>query len=194
MTDAELSPPILPCLLGSDDVADLVRLTQEVARTSGVDGRPRFHPDPEGINGEVLGPLLRGQMGHGLDQPGWRRVWGYCLEGKLVAQIELRGATVRTGLHRAYLGMSIDPVLQGRGVGRKLLSHIIDWARDNGLAWIDLGVFSENAPAIRLYESLGFQRTGSLEDVFRLPGGVVDDIRMSLDLRSSETASSRQPA
>lgn len=184
MTTPEISPQTEPCLLEAEDVAELVRLTQEVARSSGVDGRPRFHPDPEAIDGQVLGPLLRGQMGHGLDQLGWRRVWGYCLDGRLAAQAELRGATIRTSLHRAYLGMSIEPALQGRGVGRKLLEHVIRWAQANGLAWIDLGVFAENEPAIRLYERLGFRRTGALEDVFRLPGGAVDDIRMSLDLRS----------
>lgn len=179
----ELSPLEAPCLLGQADVADLIALTRKVAATSGMEGRPRFHPDPDAIDGEILGPLIRGQIAAELDQTGWRRVWGYCLDRRLAAQAELRGAAIETGLHRAYLGMSIDPDLQGRGVGRKLLVHVIDWARENGLSWIDLGVFAENAPAIRLYQSLGFETTGALEDVFRLPGGRVDDIRMSLDLR-----------
>ena len=155
MTEPELSPRTEPCLLGAEDVAELVRLTQDVARSSGVAGRPRFHPDPEGIDEQVLGPLRR------------------------------------TSLHRAYLGMSIDPVLQGRGVGRRLLEHVIHWAQANGLAWIDLGVFAENEPAIRPYERLGFKRTGALEDVFRLPGGDVHDIRMSLDLRSLPPVAAR---
>ncbi len=180
-----LSPAEAPCQLKADDVADLVALTRRVAATSGVAGHPRFHPDPDSLDAAVIGPLLSGQIELALDQTGWRRVWGYCRDGALIAQGELRGATTRTALHRATLGMSIDASLQGQGVGRRLLSHIIGWARDNGLAWIDLSVFAENSSAIRLYESFGFVRTGALEDVYRLPGGQVDDWRMALDLRAT---------
>jgi len=66
--------------------------------------------------------------------------------------------------------MSIDTGLQGLGIGRRLLSFVIDWAKAQGLSWIDLGVFAENTAAIVLYEKLGFIRNGALEDVFRLAG------------------------
>jgi len=73
-----LSPNGAPCLLQQADIAALVELTRKVAATSGAEGRPRFHPDPDAIDGAVVGPLLRDQIERLLDEPGWRRVWGFC--------------------------------------------------------------------------------------------------------------------
>jgi putative acetyltransferase len=54
-----------------------------------------------------------------------------------------------------------DPYL-GRGVGRKLLEHLIDVARKAGMTtlWLETGSSSEFIPALRLYESAGFVRCG----------------------------------
>ncbi len=46
---------------------------------------------------------------------------------------------------------------RGQGVGKALLDAVEHWARDRGSEFIELGVLSENLPAIGLYESRGFQ-------------------------------------
>ena len=48
------------------------------------------------------------------------------------------------------------------GLGLRLIEHAARWARDNGLAWIDLQVLSVNQPAIALYRRAGFIQTGGL--------------------------------
>jgi RimJ/RimL family protein N-acetyltransferase len=87
-------------------------------------------------------------------------------------------------MHRATLGMGILRAFTGKGHGRRLLEDLVRWARhDAGLAWIDLGVFSGNAPARKLYERMGFVPLGVREDAFRLDGGPsVDDVLMVLRL------------
>ena len=52
----------------------------------------------------------------------------------------------------------VHPDYRGQGLSRRLMEHIITYARNPlGLAAIDLHVWENNIPAIRLYESLGFQ-------------------------------------
>ncbi|MEM9765159.1 MAG: GNAT family N-acetyltransferase [Pseudomonadota bacterium] len=60
--------------------------------------------------------------------------------------------------------LMIDASHQRRGIGRVLLTLVIDWAarflpRPESMA---LGVVQENTPAIALYESMGFRATGEI--------------------------------
>jgi GNAT superfamily N-acetyltransferase len=49
---------------------------------------------------------------------------------------------------------------RGRGFGRMVTAAATRDALDAGSEWIYLGVFADNAVAIRLYEGLGFERIG----------------------------------
>ncbi len=57
-------------------------------------------------------------------------------------------------------GMWVAPSARGRGVGDRLVDAVVDWARATGYARVVLDVGDTNAPAIRLYESKGFEPTG----------------------------------
>jgi GNAT superfamily N-acetyltransferase len=45
---------------------------------------------------------------------------------------------------------------RGRGLGRKLVGHVLDWARDNGFRRVTLLADRDNDLALRFYEGLGF--------------------------------------
>ena len=52
----------------------------------------------------------------------------------------------------------IHPNFQGQGLAQRLLSYLITYAhREYKLTALDLHVWEENLPAIRLYETLGFE-------------------------------------
>ena len=52
----------------------------------------------------------------------------------------------------------VAPEYRKLGLARQLMQHIIEYARrELALTAIDLHVWEENIPAIRLYESLGFE-------------------------------------
>jgi putative acetyltransferase len=53
--------------------------------------------------------------------------------------------------------MAVTPAAQGKGIGRKLLAQVIDEARRLGASRLYLETNSRLAPAIRLYESVGFR-------------------------------------
>ncbi len=53
--------------------------------------------------------------------------------------------------------MAVAPEAQGRGVGRRLMAAAIEWARKRGVKRLFLGSNTRLTPALRLYESAGFQ-------------------------------------
>jgi GNAT superfamily N-acetyltransferase len=62
----------------------------------------------------------------------------------------------RAELHRLYL----DAALRGRGLGRALVEVVIAWCRAEGIGYLLLWSDTRFDRAHRLYERMGFQRTG----------------------------------
>jgi GNAT superfamily N-acetyltransferase len=118
-----------------------------------------------------------------LDEPGWLRV--FLVDdgaGWIVGHADLTGGSLESELHRCRLGIGLREGHRRRGVGEALLSTAIEWARDAGLAWMDLGVFEPNPPAQALYRKLGFVEVGRTPDRFRIDGTSITDVLMALDL------------
>ena len=81
--------------------------------------------------------------------------------------------------HVCSLGISVALGDQGRGVGRALMNACLDFAdRWANYARVELTVHADNARAIKLYESLGFQHEGRLRDFSFREGGYVDALFM----------------
>jgi ribosomal protein S18 acetylase RimI-like enzyme len=55
--------------------------------------------------------------------------------------------------------MWVDPGFRRRGIGRALLAAVIEWARQSGADYLNLGVTCDTA-AMRLYERAGFAVAG----------------------------------
>ncbi len=56
--------------------------------------------------------------------------------------------------------IAVSPRAQGRGLGRTLLSAVLDRAREAGATALLLEVRADNEPAIALYRGFGFERIG----------------------------------
>lgn len=64
---------------------------------------------------------------------------------------------------KGVIGMiGVVPDFRGRGVSKSILLAGMDFLRSAGATNIDLEVDSSNTPAIRLYESVGFEKTSEL--------------------------------
>jgi len=55
--------------------------------------------------------------------------------------------------------VAVAPTHQRRGIGRKLMVQLLEAAQTAGMLCATLEVRAGNAPALHLYESLGFERT-----------------------------------
>ena len=80
----------------------------------------------------------------------------------------------------------VDASFRGLGIGRKLLSSLIERITAGGDAsLLRLHVNDTNASAIALYESLGFAMVGIERDVLQHDGVSYDELVMERTIRSS---------
>ena len=80
----------------------------------------------------------------------------------------------------------VDPDYQGRGVGRLLLTHLIDSATAAGVWTVQTGIFPENSASVALHHACGFRVVGRRERLGQL-GGVWRDVLL-MERRSPDTA------
>lgn len=144
---------------GTDDLDALVALYGAAAqdmREKGIDQWDEYYPDQETLtedveSGDMTLGLLDGQL-----------ACAYVVNREYDPEYEL-GAWEHTEgdfcvLHR----LCVNPQLQGRGLARQAMARMEKNARDQGFDSVRLDVFSQNLHAQRLYEKLGYRRTGEV--------------------------------
>jgi L-amino acid N-acyltransferase YncA len=80
--------------------------------------------------------------------------------------------------HVADLSVYVERAWRGRGVGRRLLSHLVEVAPGLGYHKLVLAAFPFNASGMALYERLGFLAVGTYREQGQLDGRWVDVIVM----------------
>lgn len=102
-------------------------------------------------------------------------------EGEVVGSIWIHPTGI-SGVHG--LGMSILPTFRGRGWGRRLLDAALNEASAAGIRKVVLEVFPENARAVALYLSSGFEIEGVKRDHYpRRDGSIRSAVMMARFLR-----------
>ncbi|MDQ3034701.1 MAG: GNAT family N-acetyltransferase [Myxococcota bacterium] len=98
---------------------------------------------------------------------------------------ELRGVAMLDGQlrarrrHIAKVWAAVHPDAWGRGIGRQLVGALCEGSdRWWGFVRLELDVHADHAPAIRLYESLGFEREVRKRCDMLRDGEIVDGLHM----------------
>ena len=74
------------------------------------------------------------------------------------------------GNHIGTASFMVAPEARGRGVGRALAEHVVQWHRDEGYRGIQFNAVVEtNLAAVRLWQALGFEIVGTVPGAFRSP-------------------------
>ena len=144
---------------GTDDLDALVALYGAAAqdmREKGIDQWDEYYPDREILaedveSGDMTLGLLDGQL-----------ACAYVVNREYEPEYEL-GAWEHTEgdfcvLHR----LCVNPAMQGRGLARQAMARMEKNALEQGFDSVRLDVFSQNLHAQRLYERLGYRRTGEV--------------------------------
>lgn len=102
--------------------------------------------------------------------------------GQVVGHALVEPLKLAVTAHVVDLTIAVHEGFQGRGLGKRLLSHLIQWARANPkIDRMELRVRSSNTSAIALYKKLGFIEEGRMVKRLKLgPGTYVDDLVMAL--------------
>lgn len=114
-----------------------------------------------------------------------RRLAAYAAESEGPGRRSWTGIDSRTGQEVGHVSLRLDvervearlgrvlvaPEARGRGVGAGMLGEVLSLAFGAlGFRSVELGVFSHNTSALRLYERMGFQVAEVLPDVERVDG------------------------
>jgi GNAT superfamily N-acetyltransferase len=71
------------------------------------------------------------------------------------------------GSHVGTASFMVSPHARGRGVGRRLGEHVLQWHRDHGFRAIQFNAVVEtNAAAVHLWQRLGFRIVGTVPAAF----------------------------
>jgi GNAT superfamily N-acetyltransferase len=114
---------------------------------------------PEALTLETAEPLW-------MEQPPGRTV--VATEGGIVLGSAKMGPNrPGRGAHVATASFMVDPAHRGRGVGRLLGRHALDWARASGYRGMQFNAVVEtNTAAVRLWQSLGFEILATVPEAF----------------------------
>jgi putative acetyltransferase len=97
------------------------------------------------------------------------------IEGRVVGDAGLHTEPSPRRRHCASIGMAVHEAFQGQGVATALMTALLDLA-DNwlGLQRLELQVYTDNDPAVHLYQKFGFVIEGTARK-YALRGGVYVD-------------------
>lgn len=103
-------------------------------------------------------------------------------EGRIVGHGMLDPLPLEAVRHVVHLTLVVHPGWQGRGVGRTLLSSLIEWAKSTpAVEKIELNVRSSNEAAQALYHKMGFVEMGRWQRRVKIgPATYLDDVAMEL--------------
>lgn len=85
--------------------------------------------------------------------------------------------------HRATFGMAMLKSDWGQGLGKKILSELIAFAKQAGYEFLELEVATSNSTAVSLYRKMGFEVYGERPGSLKLKSGdYYDELLMVLKL------------
>lgn len=99
-------------------------------------------------------------------------------QGKMIGATAIERRHLRSK-HIGDFHISVASDFRGQGLGRFLMTHILEQAVTLGITRVFLAYFALNEPAFKLYSSLGFTQTGLNPGVFDYHGQLVDEIMMT---------------
>ncbi|CAH7280327.1 GNAT family N-acetyltransferase [Vibrio chagasii] len=101
-------------------------------------------------------------------------------DGEVLGHLALNLSTKPRLKHSASFGVAVAKASRGKGVGRFLLEHLVSYCdKELDLARLELEVHANNAAALSLYKSFGFEVEGTKRKAVLVEGELIDIIIMS---------------
>ncbi|ARF15929.1 GNAT family N-acetyltransferase [Sporosarcina ureae] len=112
----------------------------------------------------------------------YQHVYLMYLDNRLIGEMSFTvdpGHLINKNSETAWISIVIgEPACRGKGIGMIALEYLEEQVRKYGLKRMELGVFEFNKPALKLYQKLGYQEMGRIEEFTYYEGNMWADIRM----------------
>lgn len=94
---------------------------------------------------------------------------------QVVAWLSLSDYLPRPAYHLSVeVSLYVDKAYTGQGLGSRLLSHALDWAKNQGIVNVIALIFGHNQASIHLFNKHGFDQWGKLPEVCLSQGKLAD--------------------
>lgn len=143
--------------------------------------RPMCPEDWDAVHAIYAAGIATGEATFESEPPTWEAFDAVRLrEHRLVAEDGGRvvgwAAVSRVSSREVYRGVVehsiyVDPAIQGRGVGKLLLTALVDSTEAAGMWTIQSSIFPENTPSLALHRKLGFRVVGTRERIAQISQG-----------------------
>jgi GNAT superfamily N-acetyltransferase len=96
-----------------------------------------------------------------LDNPALGKLFVLRVDGKVagMANALITVSTAEGGRVLLLEDVIVSREHRGGGLGRKLVEHVLDWAREQGMTRVTLLADRANQPALDFYRALGFENS-----------------------------------
>ncbi|MGR9046779.1 MAG: ribosomal protein S18-alanine N-acetyltransferase [Gammaproteobacteria bacterium] len=163
--DREFYAKVFPGSVTRNDLMRLRRMTTEdLPSVLAIEGQNYNFPWTEGVFKDCFKAGYNCWVCEEMD-----RVLGYSIVSIAVGEAHI-------------LNISVDPVEQGQGIGRKMLENLIEIARAKKAETVFLEVRPSNIGALALYQKMGFNEIGVRKGYYPAENGREDALMLALQL------------
>ncbi|MEM6299707.1 MAG: GNAT family protein [Bacteroidota bacterium] len=101
--------------------------------------------------------------------------------GEIVSVLNVWASHKSRLRHIGEFGITVKEAHWGKGIGKAMLTHAIDWVKRSGvIRKFNLHVIVTNRKAVRLYEQLGFEHEGEIRRSMCVDGEFYDCFTMGM--------------
>lgn len=100
-------------------------------------------------------------------------------DSTLAGYVSASGGEFNRNRHSAYVVAGVRQEFAGQGIGKRLFTELDGWAARTGIQRLELTVRVDNAPAINLYQRMGYEIEGTKRRSLLLDGEFVDEFYMA---------------
>jgi RimJ/RimL family protein N-acetyltransferase len=101
------------------------------------------------------------------------------MEDELVGFLSASKGSFQRNRHSAYIVIGLLEKARSKGFGLQLFDQLILWAKEQGLARLELTVLCRNTGAIALYQKYGFEIEGTKHRSLFIDGEYEDEYYMA---------------
>jgi ribosomal protein S18 acetylase RimI-like enzyme len=98
---------------------------------------------------------------------------------RLVGYVEAERGAFRRNRHSAHVVVGVSREAAGRGLGRRLLERVEQWAHEASVTRLELTVMEHNERALGLYRRQGYEVEGRRRNSLRVGGSYVDEFALA---------------
>jgi ribosomal protein S18 acetylase RimI-like enzyme len=111
----------------------------------------------------------------------FKNCWIACafIDGEAVGLAGLHWQPRKKVCHKGTVwGVWVDPKARGKGIARKLITLLLEKAKEAGLELVQISTDETNPVTLGLYQSLGFEEYGREKNILKVDTHYVTDVWM----------------